>query len=89
MNIFRFLGDMSHILSFALLLHKIVRSKSAVGISLRTQELFLGELPSHTPAPRAAYAHTHGSTTKANSHTHAPSTSCSHSVLQGFAPHSA
>lgn len=70
MNIFRFLGDMSHILSFALLLHKIVRSKSAVGISLRTQELFLGELPSHTPAPRAAYARTLGSTSKANSHTH-------------------
>ena len=41
MNLFRFLGDMSHILSFVLLLHKIIRSKSAVGISMRTQELYL------------------------------------------------
>jgi len=41
MNIFRFLGDMSHILSFIVLLHKIVKGKSAAGISLRTQELFL------------------------------------------------
>jgi len=41
MNIFRFLGDMSHILSFILLLHKIVKGKSAAGLSLRTQELYL------------------------------------------------
>jgi len=40
MNIFRFLGDMSHILSFILLLHKIVKGKSSAGISLRTQELY-------------------------------------------------
>lgn len=40
MNIFRFLGDMSHILSFIVLLHKIVKGKSAAGISLRTQELY-------------------------------------------------
>ena len=42
MNIFRFLGDMSHILSFIILLHKIIKGKSAAGISLRTQEMFLG-----------------------------------------------
>ncbi|KAL1530229.1 hypothetical protein AB1Y20_001144 [Prymnesium parvum] len=40
MNIFRFLGDMSHILSFIVLLHKIVKGKSAAGISLRTQEMY-------------------------------------------------
>jgi len=40
MNIFRFFGDMSHILSFIILLHKIVKGKSAAGISLRTQELY-------------------------------------------------
>ena len=42
MNIFRFLGDMAHIVSFILLLHKIVRGKSAAGISLRTQEMYAG-----------------------------------------------
>ena len=42
MNLFRFMGDASHILSFILLLHKIIKGKSAVGISLRTQELYLG-----------------------------------------------
>ena len=41
MNIFRFCGDMSHILSFIILLHKIIKGKSTVGISLRTQELYL------------------------------------------------
>jgi ER lumen protein retaining receptor len=41
MNIFRFFGDMSHILSFMILLHKIVKGKSAAGISRRTQELYL------------------------------------------------
>lgn len=41
LNVFRFLGDMSHILSFILLLHKIIKGKSSVGISLRTQELYL------------------------------------------------
>ena len=42
MNLFRFAGDMSHILSFILLLQKIVASKSAAGISLRTQEMYMG-----------------------------------------------
>lgn len=41
MNIFRFLGDMSHILSFVLLLHKLIKGKSSAGISLRTQEMYL------------------------------------------------
>ena len=41
MNIFRFLGDMSHILSFVILLLKITQGKSAAGISLRTQELYM------------------------------------------------
>jgi ER lumen protein retaining receptor len=41
MNLFRFLGDMSHILSFIALLHKVVKGKSAAGLSLKTQELFL------------------------------------------------
>jgi ER lumen protein retaining receptor len=40
MNGFRLLGDMSHILSFILLLHKIVKGKSSAGISLRTQEMY-------------------------------------------------
>ena len=40
MNIFRFLGDLSHIVSFLVLLHKIVKGKSSAGISLRTQELY-------------------------------------------------
>jgi len=40
MNIFRILGDLSHIFSFIVLLHKIVKGKSAAGISLRTQELY-------------------------------------------------
>jgi len=41
MNIFRFLGDASHILSFIVLLHKIIKGKSAEGISLRSQEMYL------------------------------------------------
>ena len=40
MNLFRFLGDMSHIVSFMILLHKIVKGKSSAGISLRTQEMY-------------------------------------------------
>jgi len=41
MNVFRFLGDMCHILSFIILLHKIIKGKSAAGISLRTQDMYL------------------------------------------------
>jgi len=53
MNIFRYLGDCAHIVSFILLLHKIVRGKSAAGISLRTQEMYAG---ARHPAPGAARA---------------------------------
>ena len=42
MNIFRFLGDLSHIFAFIILLHKIVKGKSAAGISLKTQEMYAG-----------------------------------------------
>lgn len=41
MNIFRLIGDMAHLLSFLVLLLKLMASKSSVGISLKTQELFL------------------------------------------------
>jgi len=40
MNLFRIAGDASHIISFIILLHKIIKGKSAAGISLRTQELY-------------------------------------------------
>jgi hypothetical protein len=61
MNIFRFFGDMSHILSFIILLHKIVKGKSAAGISLRTQECASAcaaprGLSRRLPAPRADVA---------------------------------
>jgi len=41
MNIFRILGDVSHILSFVLLLWKMYKSRSVAGISLKTQQLYL------------------------------------------------
>ncbi|CAM9976299.1 unnamed protein product [Ectocarpus sp. 4 AP-2014] len=41
MNIFRLAGDMSHTASILMLLLKLRASKSAAGISLKTQELFL------------------------------------------------
>lgn len=54
MNIFRFLGDLSHIVSFVLLLHKIIKGKSSAGISLRTQELYAGARRARDePRPRA------------------------------------
>lgn len=54
MNAFRIAGDISHIVSFIILLHKIIAGKSAAGISLRTQELYASEaLP---VAPRSARA---------------------------------
>lgn len=40
MNIFRLLGDLSHVLAVLLLLRKIWNSKSAEGLSLRSQILF-------------------------------------------------
>jgi len=41
MNIFRLCGDMLHLLSILLLLFKLHRSKSCVGISARMQEMYL------------------------------------------------
>ena len=41
MNLFRFAGDMSHVVSIIVLILRLRVSKSAVGISLKTQELFL------------------------------------------------
>eukprot|EP00127_Corallochytrium_limacisporum_P000778 Clim_evm64s25 gene=Clim_evmTU64s25 len=40
MNIFRFVGDMSHLAAIAILLVKIWTAKSCAGISLRSQFLF-------------------------------------------------
>lgn len=41
MNIFRFFGDVCHILSFVLLLWKMQKARSVAGISLKTQQLYL------------------------------------------------
>ncbi|CAH8355484.1 unnamed protein product [Eruca vesicaria subsp. sativa] len=40
MNIFRFAGDMTHLISILILLLKIYATKSCAGISLKTQELY-------------------------------------------------
>jgi len=40
MNIFRFAGDMTHLASILALLLKIQATRSCVGVSLRTQELY-------------------------------------------------
>lgn len=41
MNIFRLCGDASHVLSIFLLLYKLHKNKSCVGVSCRTQEIYL------------------------------------------------
>ncbi|CAN3359972.1 ER lumen protein-retaining receptor [Diutina catenulata] len=41
MNIFRFLGDLSHLASIFILLYAIETNKSANGVSLKTQVLYL------------------------------------------------
>lgn len=41
MNVFRLAGDMSHVVSIFLLILKLIATKNAQGISLKTQELFL------------------------------------------------
>mmetsp|Transcript_16449 Transcript_16449/g.50369 ORF Transcript_16449/g.50369 Transcript_16449/m.50369 type:complete len:199 (-) Transcript_16449:474-1070(-) len=41
MNVFRFVGDMSHVFSIIVLLLRLRVAKNANGISLKTQELFL------------------------------------------------
>lgn len=40
MNIFRYLGDFSHLLSIFILLDKMTRTKSCAGISFKTQALY-------------------------------------------------
>ena len=41
MNMFRFAGDMCHILSILVLLLRLRVTKNAIGISIKTQELYL------------------------------------------------
>lgn len=41
MNLFRILGDLLHLLSVLIILEKIRRTKNCVGISLKSQELYL------------------------------------------------
>jgi len=41
MNLFRFCGDMLHLSSILLLLWKIHKNKSCIGVSCRMQELYL------------------------------------------------
>eukprot|EP00978_Attheya_sp_CCMP212_P006104 scaffold13756_cov54-Attheya_sp.AAC.1 len=41
MNIFRLTGDMCHLFSILLVLHRLLKQHTAEGISLRTHELFL------------------------------------------------
>eukprot|EP00331_Platyophrya_macrostoma_P034215 CAMPEP_0176456736 /NCGR_PEP_ID=MMETSP0127-20121128/31473_1 /TAXON_ID=938130 /ORGANISM="Platyophrya macrostoma, Strain WH" /LENGTH=218 /DNA_ID=CAMNT_0017846767 /DNA_START=37 /DNA_END=693 /DNA_ORIENTATION=- len=40
-NLFRLTGDIIHLLSFVILIQKIRRSKNCLGLSLKTQELYL------------------------------------------------
>jgi ER lumen protein retaining receptor len=41
MNIFRLAGDMMHVISIFLLIVRLMATKNAVGISIKTQELYL------------------------------------------------
>merc|ERR1719231_2000122 len=41
MNVFRLAGDLSHVASIFILLLRLVSTRQATGISLKTQELFL------------------------------------------------
>merc|ERR1719442_250081 len=41
MNVFRLLGDASHLLSFVVMFWKLFSSKSVAGISLKTQEIYV------------------------------------------------
>lgn len=41
MNLFRFAGDMCHILSIAVLVLRLRATKNAIGISIKTQEMYL------------------------------------------------
>lgn len=41
MNLFRLAGDMSHVLSIVVLMLRLRVTKNAIGISIKTQELYL------------------------------------------------
>merc|ERR1719253_1298170 len=41
MNIFRLAGDLSHVISILILILRLRVSRSAIGVSVKTQELFL------------------------------------------------
>lgn len=41
LNLFRVLGDLSHLLSFLILFYRLRKTRNATGISLKTQELYL------------------------------------------------
>ena len=41
MNIFRLAGDLSHLLSFFFLIHRLLQKRTSQGLSLKTQELYL------------------------------------------------
>jgi ER lumen protein retaining receptor len=41
MNLFRMLGDFSHVMSIVVLLLRLRVTKNATGISIKTQELYL------------------------------------------------
>ncbi|KAI0317409.1 ER lumen protein retaining receptor-domain-containing protein [Amylostereum chailletii] len=52
MNIFRFLGDLSHLASIVILLHKIRKTHSCRGISFRTQALYVAVFVTRYLDPR-------------------------------------
>ena len=41
MNAFRLAGDISHLASFFFLIHRLLQKRTAQGLSLKTQELYL------------------------------------------------
>lgn len=60
MNIFRLLGDLSHLASIFILIHKITTSRSARGISFKSQLVYLVVfLTRQVPHPRPALFHPH------------------------------
>ena len=41
MNIFRFVADMLHLLSFFIIIYKLLKTKNCRGVSCKTQEIYL------------------------------------------------
>lgn len=41
MNIFRFVADMLHLLSFFIIIYKLYKTKNCRGVSCKTQEIYL------------------------------------------------